>query len=182
MCFYDRKPSRRTERKNYPEIFAVHVGEWRGMHGHMDFWPARRVVCVPDDHQEILAALNDRGIFRLAIPERVTRNLPHRRKEEDCALDGLKTAVVYNTGGRVTAPDFTIRSNSPRSERDVLSATEGHRASRFAARSAGRLRPASRSTAGIGSQWFCLRRSARRRSPCCCGQHLRAEAVQFRPR
>lgn len=119
MCFYDCKPSRRTDRKIYPEIFAIHVGQWQGMHGNLDFWPARREVLVPDDHQEILAAINDRGISRLAIPERAPRNLPHRRKEEDCALDWLQTAVVYSTSGRVAAPDFTIRSNSPRSESDV---------------------------------------------------------------
>lgn len=119
MCFYDIRPSRRTERKIYPDIFAIHVGAWQGMHGHLDFWPARREICVPDDHQDILAAINDRGITRLAIPERAPRNLPHRRKEEDCALDGLATAVVYSPGGRVASPDFTIRSNTPRSESDV---------------------------------------------------------------
>jgi hypothetical protein len=119
MCFYDSKPSRRTDRKIYPEIFAIHVGQWQGMHGNLDFWPARREVLVPDDHQEILSAINDRALTRLAIPERVPRNLPHRRKEEDCALDWLATAVVYSPSGRVESPDFTIRSNSPRSEIDV---------------------------------------------------------------
>lgn len=119
MEFYDCKPARRQERKIYPEIFAIHVGDWQGMHGNLDFWPARREVRVPDDHREILAALNDRGITRLAIPERVPRGLPHRRKEEDCALDGLVTAVQYSPGGRVAAPDFSIRSNSPLSELDV---------------------------------------------------------------
>lgn len=119
MCFYDIKPSRRTDRKIYPEIFAIHVGQWQGMHGNLDFWPARREVLVPDDHQEILSAINDRGITRLAIPERTPRNLPHRRKEEDCALDWLTTAVLYSPTGRVASPDFTIRSNTPRSESDV---------------------------------------------------------------
>lgn len=119
MCFYDSKPSRRTDRKIYPEIFAIHVGQWQGMHGNMDFWPARREILVPDDHQEILSAINDRGITRLVIPERASRNLPHRRKEEDCALDWLATAVVYSPSGRVASPDFSIRSNSPRSEIDV---------------------------------------------------------------
>ncbi|KPX09274.1 hypothetical protein [Pseudomonas syringae] len=28
MCFYDSKPIRRTERKVYPEMFAIHVGGW----------------------------------------------------------------------------------------------------------------------------------------------------------
>ncbi|GAB7537027.1 hypothetical protein [Burkholderia sp. 3C] len=119
MCFYDVKPSRREERKIYPEIFAIHVGEWWGGYGYFDFWPARREVCVPNDHQEILGALNDRGITRLALPERPARELVHRRKEEDCALEGLATAVFYSPSGRVDQADFTIRSNDRRSERDV---------------------------------------------------------------
>jgi hypothetical protein len=119
MCFYDAKPIRRTERKIYPEIFAIHVGDWWGGHGNFDFWPPRREVRVSDDHRDVLAAINDRGITRLALPERPRRELVHRRKEEDCALDGLVTAVMYSPTGRIESPDFTIRSNNRRSERDV---------------------------------------------------------------
>ncbi|WP_321813135.1 MULTISPECIES: hypothetical protein [unclassified Paraburkholderia] len=119
MCFYDVKPSRRAERKIYPEIFAIHVGQWRGAHGNFDFWPARREHLVSDDHRDILGAINDRGITRLAIPERPPRDLVHRRKEEDCALDRIVTATVYDPSGRVADPDFTVRSNSSRTERDV---------------------------------------------------------------
>lgn len=119
MCFYDSKPVRRSERKVYPEIFAIHVGGWWGGHGNFDFWPARREVQVPTDPCEVLGALNDFGITRLALPERPVRDITHRRKEEDCALDRLVTAVMYSPNGRVAAPDFTIRSNDRRSERDV---------------------------------------------------------------
>lgn len=117
--FYDVKPVRRTDRKIYPELFAIHVGDWWGGHGNFDFWPPRREVQVSRDHQAVLGAINDRGITRLAIPERPVRDIAHRRKEEDCALDGLVTAVMYSPGGRVEQPDFAIRSVDARSERDV---------------------------------------------------------------
>lgn len=117
--FYDVKPVRRTERRIYPELFAIHVGDWWGGHGNFDFWPPRREVQVPRDHQAVLGAINDRGITRLAIPERPVRDIAHRRKEKDCALDGLVTAVVYSPSGRVERPDFAIRSIDARSERDV---------------------------------------------------------------
>ncbi|MCV6454945.1 hypothetical protein [Pseudomonas aeruginosa] len=119
MCFYDIKPSRRVDRKIYPEIFAIHVGGWWGGHGNFDFWPPRREIQVPNDPCEILGAINDFGLTRLALPEREARDIVHRRKEEDCALDRLVTSIMYNSSGRVTEADFTIRSNSPRSERDV---------------------------------------------------------------
>lgn len=119
MCFYDIKPARRTERKVYPEMFAIHVGGWWGGHGNFDFWPPRREIQVSTDHREILGAINDFGITRLALPERTPRDLVHRRKEEDCALDRLETCVLYSPTGRVSQPDFSIRSNNRRSERDV---------------------------------------------------------------
>jgi hypothetical protein len=119
MCFYDVKPTRRVERKIYPEIFAIHVGQWWGSHGDFDFWPARREHLVSNDHRDILGAINDRGITRLAIPERPARDLVHRRKEADCALDSLVTAVMYSPSGRVADPDFTVKSVSLRTERDV---------------------------------------------------------------
>ncbi|MFJ4345331.1 hypothetical protein [Pseudomonas sp. NPDC089401] len=119
MCFYDSKPVRRSERKVYPEMFAIHVGGWWGGHGNFDFWPPRREVQVSADPLEVLGALNDFGITRLALPERPLREIIHRRKEEDCALDRLVTAVMYSPSGRVATPDFTIRSNNRRSERDV---------------------------------------------------------------
>jgi hypothetical protein len=119
MCFYDIKPTRRTERKVYPEMFAIHVGKWNGGHGNYDFWPPRRETLVSEDHREILGCINDLGITRLAIPERPQRDLVHRRKEEDCALDRLVTAVMYSPTGRVANPDFLIKSNSRRTERDV---------------------------------------------------------------
>jgi hypothetical protein len=119
MCFYDAKPIRRTERKVYPELFAIHVGDWWGGHGNLDFWPPRREVRVSNDHRDVLAAINDRGITRLAMPERPAREITHRRKEEDCALDGLVTAIMYSPTGRIDNADFTIRSNNRRSERDV---------------------------------------------------------------
>jgi len=119
MCFYDIKPVRRTERKVYPEMFAIHVGGWWGGHGNFDFWPPRREIQVSTDHRDILGAINDFGITRLALPERREQELIHRRKEEDCALDRLVTSIMYSPTGRVSSPDFTIRSNNRRSERDV---------------------------------------------------------------
>lgn len=53
------------------------------------------------------------------MPELPKRDIQHRRKEEDCALDRLVTAIAYKPTGRVADPQFTIRSNDCRSERDV---------------------------------------------------------------
>jgi hypothetical protein len=114
--FYDAKPSRRAERKVYPEIYAVHYGRGFGAHAPFDFWPARREAIVERDPRVLLDAINDRGITRLAIPDRPRRDIEHRPKEEDAALDRIVSAILYSPTGRVDGPDFSVRGNDPRTE------------------------------------------------------------------
>ena len=116
-AFYDVKPSRKTELAVYPEIYAFHVGRPRGAHAPYDFWPARReVILETTDHRVVLDAINDRGITRLAVPDRPMRDVIHRPKEEDAALDRIASAFVYSPSGRVADPDLTISGNDRRTE------------------------------------------------------------------
>ena len=114
--FYDVKPSRRTELAVYPEIYAFHIGKGYGAHAPYDFWPARREVITSRDHREVLDAINDRGITRLAVPDRQPREVVHRPKEVDAALDRIASAFVYSPSGRVEAPDLIIAGNDRRTE------------------------------------------------------------------
>jgi hypothetical protein len=114
--FYDIKPSRRTTLAVYPEIYAFHIGKGHGAHAPYDFWPARREVILSNDHREILDAINDRGITRLAIPDRQPRQVVHRPKEEDAALDRIVSAFVYSPGGRIDNGDIVIAGNDKHTE------------------------------------------------------------------
>jgi len=114
--FYDIKPSRRTTLAVYPEIYAFHIGKGHGAHAPYDFWPARREVLVSDDHREVLDAINDRGITRLAVPDRRPRQVVHRPKEEDAALDRIVSAFVHSPGGRVDNADLVIAGNDKRTQ------------------------------------------------------------------
>jgi hypothetical protein len=127
--FYEAKPSRRAERKVYPEIYALHYGRGFGAHAPFDFWPARREVILERDHRVLLDAINDRGITRLAIPERPKRDIEHRPKEEDAALDRIVSAFVYSPTGQLDTPDFSIRGIDPRTEfnpKEVLRLAREH--------------------------------------------------------
>ncbi|TJV78875.1 MAG: hypothetical protein E5X84_36810 [Mesorhizobium sp.] len=114
--FYDIKPSRRAERKIYPEIYALHSGKGYGAHTAFDFWPRRREKILPDDPRTVLDAINDCGITRLAVPDRLPQDIEHRPKEEDAALDRIVTAVAYSPSGRVGRPDFIVSGNDKRTE------------------------------------------------------------------
>ena len=116
-AFYDVKPSRKTELTVYPEIYAFHVGRPHGAHAPYDFWPARReVILETTDHRVVLDAINDRGITRLAVPDRPMRHVVHRPKEEDAALDRIVSAFVYDASGRVADPDLLISGRDRRTE------------------------------------------------------------------
>jgi len=115
--YYDVKPTRRTTLTVYPEIYAFHVGKGHGAHAHYDFWPARReVILATTDHREILDAINDRGITRLAVPDRPMRDVIHRPKEEDAAFDRISSAFVYDASGRTSGADVTITGKDRRTE------------------------------------------------------------------
>jgi hypothetical protein len=137
--FYDAKPIRRTERKVYPEIYALHYGRGFGAHAPFDFWPARREAILDGDPRILLDAVNDRGITRLAIPRRPRREIEHRPKEEAAALDRIVSAIEYSATGQLDAPDFSIHGNDRRTEfnpKQVLQLARGsprNRASSVAA-------------------------------------------------
>jgi hypothetical protein len=116
-AYYDVKPSRRTTLTVYPEIYAFHIGKGFGAHAHYDFWPARKeIVLVTTDHREVLGAINDRGITRLAVPDRPMREVIHRPKEEDAAFDRIASAFVYSASGRTAGADVTITGKDKRTE------------------------------------------------------------------
>lgn len=117
MAFFDSKPERRTSRAVYPEIYAFHLGKSHGSHAPYDFWPARReVILRTTDPREILDAINDRGITRLAVPDRPTRDVVHRPKEVEAALDRISSAFIYHPSGRVAAADVEIAGVDKRTE------------------------------------------------------------------
>ena len=82
------------------------------------------------DHRVVLDAINDRGITRLALPDRPKRDIEHRPKEVDAALDRIVSVILYSPTGKVHAPEFSIRCNNERSAfnpKEVLRLAQGSR-------------------------------------------------------
>ncbi|MBT0781296.1 hypothetical protein [Paracoccus sp. pheM1] len=118
MAYCDAKPPRRTSRAVYPEIYAFHIGKCDGAHGPYDFWPARReVILRTDDHRKVLDTINDRGITRLAVPDRPPRQVVHRPKKVEAALDRIASAFVYDASGRVAMSRSRAPTSAPSSTR-----------------------------------------------------------------
>ena len=65
-AFYDLQRARGPDFFIYPDYYLFHVGKPFGDHSRLDIWPAHKEVVVAADPREVLRAVNDRAITRLA--------------------------------------------------------------------------------------------------------------------
>ncbi|MBS1675853.1 MAG: hypothetical protein JST08_00565 [Actinobacteria bacterium] len=127
-AFYDAVPSRRAAARSrdpqdprsiYPEIFAIHVGGWRGDLSYLDVWPARKEVLVPDDPRKVLDTVNNLAITRLLVPDLPARELEHEWKEPAAAQERIVSAFLYDASGRTADADAEITGLKSRTEVNV---------------------------------------------------------------
>ena len=115
-AYYDADARRLGELDVYPEIYAFHVGGGHGSHADFDFWGPRREVILGDDRNEVLRAINERGITRLAVPDVPRPGAtstdgdvePFEPKELAAAHDLVASTFAYSPTGRTVAADVEI--------------------------------------------------------------------------
>jgi hypothetical protein len=95
----------------YPDYFLFHVGARFGDHGMLDVWPAHKEVLVGDNPEELLRAINDRGVTRLLVEDLPPREPDFERESLASARDRIVTALAYSPYGRVSDPDVTVAGN-----------------------------------------------------------------------
>ncbi len=126
-AYYAADERRRGELDVYPEIFAFHVGGGHGSHADFDFWGPRREVLLGDDPQELLAAINDRGISRLAVPDLASVGdlaaadavgAAFEVKEIAAFRDIIASTFAYSPTGRTVAADVDIVGLDRRTEQN----------------------------------------------------------------
>lgn len=107
-CFFSLDHRERRDRLLYAEIYLFHVGGRWGDYSAFDFWPQRREIFLQARPHEILAAINDRAITQLLVPDGPFRCAQMRFKEPDAARDRIKQCFAYAPDGRVDAADVSI--------------------------------------------------------------------------
>jgi hypothetical protein len=127
--FFDAKPERRQrETADYPEIYVFHFRGVYGDHSNYDFWPPRKEVLLGQaEPLDLLEAINDRAITRLALPDgplgdRMRLRVGHSTwAEERSAIGRIASCVTYTTSGETPGADVVLRSSHPRVEENVVS-------------------------------------------------------------
>jgi hypothetical protein len=107
----------------YPENFVFHVGQKHMNHSWMDIWPPHKEVVVEDDPEQILEAINDRGITRLLVEDIESSSATFLRETINSAQHRIISALAYSPIGRVNQADITIVSCSA-AEENVLESLE----------------------------------------------------------
>lgn len=114
--FYDFHRSRLgNERGNlriYPEYFVFHVSARHGNYRQIDVWPPHREVVVEDDPEQMLEAINDRGVTRLLVEDATPSSATFLRETITSAEQRLVSALAYSPTGRVDRADVTVMSDS----------------------------------------------------------------------
>lgn len=129
--FYDfHRPSLGNEPDQlriYPEFFIFHVGEQHMDHYWMDIWTPNKEVIVEDDPEQILEAINDRGITRLLVEDIPPSRAIFLPETVNSAKMRIKSALAYSPTGRVDKATISIAS-CPAAEQYVFSTFKRTRA------------------------------------------------------
>jgi hypothetical protein len=110
-AFYDVQRAKDEDFFIYPDYFLFHVGVRLGDHGMLDVWPAHKEVVVPDEPEELLRAVNDRGITRLLVEDRTPGAPRFERESLASARNRVATAVAYSPTGRLADADVLVGGN-----------------------------------------------------------------------
>lgn len=110
-AFYDVHRERGEDFFIYPDYFLFHVGGPRGDHNMLDIWPGHKEPVVPDNAEEILRAVNDRGVTRLLVHDGVPGYAALERESTASARDRIVTTLAYSPRGRVDDGDVAVAGN-----------------------------------------------------------------------
>jgi hypothetical protein len=141
-AFYDVQRARGEDFFIYPDYFLFHVGRKLGRFNRFDIWPSHKEVVVEDDPEELLRAINDRGVTRLVVEDGVPGDGAFARETLASARARIVSALAYSTNGRTLDADVAIASNDvtehyvsgvleqsvdvPAGERERIAAARGH--------------------------------------------------------
>lgn len=100
----------------YADFFAFHVGADHGTLRKLDVYPAHKEVVVANDAEQILEAINDRGVTRLLVPDGPLDAEPPdpalERETLHSAQRRIRSALVYSPTGQTAGADVLVRGSA----------------------------------------------------------------------
>jgi hypothetical protein len=126
-AFYDRLRAGSDDFFAYADYFAFHVDRPRGSLRKLDVYPAHKEVVVAADAEEILRAINDRGVTRLLVADGPETAPDLHRETRYSAERRIRSALAYSPTGQTSGADVVVRGSAQSDAyiRAMLSSTGG---------------------------------------------------------
>ena len=107
-AFYDGFRQQGSEFFAYPDFFTFQRRDRLVDYGYFDFWPDKDVR-VPDDRNATVAAIADRAIDVLLVPDNPSTERPLEPVQDERIRRTLARCFVYSRHGEVAEADLVIR-------------------------------------------------------------------------
>lgn len=107
-AFYDDLRTDGAEFFAYPDFFTFQHRDRLANYGSFDFWPDKDVK-VADDGNATIAAIADRAINVLLIPEAPAAETEYEPVQIERTRRSLTRCFAYSPGGEVADPQLVIR-------------------------------------------------------------------------
>ena len=109
-AFYDDLRTDGTRFFAYPDFFTFQRRDHLVNYGSFDFWPAKDVK-VADDGNATIAAIADRAINVLLLPEAPAAETEYAPVQIERTRRCLTRCFAYSPGGEVADPQLLVRCN-----------------------------------------------------------------------
>ncbi len=112
-AFYDRYRERKAEFFAYPDFFTFQLQEPVANYGMFDVWPHHKNVFIGGDQNERAAAITDRAVNILLVPEDRTSELAIEPVGLESARRNIHRCYAYATDGTVADSNLTVICSKP---------------------------------------------------------------------
>ena len=107
-AFYDRYRESGPDFRAYPDFYTFQRTEPVAHYGMFDIWPAHKDVLVSSEAEETAAAITDRGVNVLLVPDGPTRECDFDAVQIESARRNINRCFVYSSDGRVEPNDLVL--------------------------------------------------------------------------
>ena len=126
-AFYDRYRANGDEFFAYPDFFTFQLSDPIANYSMFDVWPFHKNVLLEGDQNERAAAITDRSVNILLVPEGRTSELAIEPVGLESARRNIRRCFAYSTRGSVSDPELSVTCKKPELGdwvRDVLGTVE----------------------------------------------------------
>lgn len=117
-AFYDRYREEGGDFFAYPDFFSFQRRQPPASYAMFDIWPGHKDVPVPEGANETAAAITDRGVGILLLPDRPPRENEFHRVQMASLERNVKRCILYSEEGQVEEPTLEVATSKAEAIRD----------------------------------------------------------------